>query len=165
MCTSRWAGAGLPLSYAAFISLAGLGGSCNKPLSTLPFSYVFIQASRLSRSGPSSTQSDFIRLPLTDFIGISCLQPCFIRPFISWLGSVVRLEAQLSELALSFYFFRNSIAVSEVLLDRWSSLALVLISSRFFWKARYSRASSKLIDRPEENRPGDKEWELGLTNG
>jgi hypothetical protein len=27
-CTSRWAGAGLPLPYAAFISLAGLGGSC-----------------------------------------------------------------------------------------------------------------------------------------
>ncbi|KAK1411684.1 hypothetical protein QVD17_38244 [Tagetes erecta] len=27
------------LSYAAFISLAGLGGSCNKPLSTLLLSY------------------------------------------------------------------------------------------------------------------------------
>lgn len=52
--------AGLPLSYAAFISLAELGGSCNKPLSTLPFSYVFMKASRLSRSGPSSTQSDLL---------------------------------------------------------------------------------------------------------
>lgn len=31
--------------------------------------------------------------------------------------------------------------------------------------ASYSRAASKLIDRPEESRPGDKEWELGLTNG
>lgn len=30
------------LSYAAFISLAGLGGSYNKPLSTLLLSYVFI---------------------------------------------------------------------------------------------------------------------------
>ncbi|KAF4349931.1 hypothetical protein G4B88_002353 (mitochondrion) [Cannabis sativa] len=57
----RWAGAGLPPSYAAFISLAELGGSCNKPLSTLPFSYVFMKASRLSRSGPSSTtQSDLL---------------------------------------------------------------------------------------------------------
>lgn len=64
VCTSRWAGAGLPLSYAAFISLAGLGGSCNKPLSTLRFSYVFMKASRLSRSGPSSTQSDLLVCPL-----------------------------------------------------------------------------------------------------
>lgn len=56
------AGADLLLSYAAFISLAG--GSCNKPLSTLPFSYVFRKASRLSRSGPSSTQSDLLLCPL-----------------------------------------------------------------------------------------------------
>ena len=49
------------VSYAAFISLAELGGSCNKPLSTLPFSYGFMKASRLSRSGPSSTsQSDLL---------------------------------------------------------------------------------------------------------
>ena len=86
----------------------------------------------------SSCLPAFLRLLRTDLIGISCLQPCGIRPFISWLGSVVRLEAQLEELALYFYFFLNSIAVSEVLLDRWSPLALVPISSRFFWKARYS---------------------------
>lgn len=49
--------------------------------------------------------------------------------FISRLGSVVRLEAQLEELVLYFYFFLNSIAVSEVLLDRWSPLALVPIST------------------------------------
>lgn len=84
----------------------------------------------------SSSLPALIRLPLTDLIGISCQQPCGIRPFLSWLGSVVRLEAQLEELALSFYLFFNSIAVSEVLLDRWSPLALVPISSR--WKARYS---------------------------
>ncbi|PRQ15654.1 hypothetical protein RchiOBHm_MTg0499031 (mitochondrion) [Rosa chinensis] len=76
-CAPPWAG--LPLSYAAFISLAELGGSCNKPLSTLPFSYVFMRASRLSRSGHSVRSSyllALIRLPLTDLIGISCLQPC-----------------------------------------------------------------------------------------
>lgn len=72
-CTSRWAGAGLPLSYAAFISLAELGGSCNKPLSRLLFSYVFMKASRLSRSGPSinSVRSSWlpalIRLPWSAF--------------------------------------------------------------------------------------------------
>lgn len=62
-----------------------------------------------------------------------------LRPFLSWLGSVVRLEAQLEELALYIYYiFLNSIAVSEVLLDGWSPLAFLPISSRFFWKARYS---------------------------
>lgn len=30
--------------------------------------------------------------------------------------------------------------------------------------ASYSRATSKLIDRPEESRPGDKEWELSFRN-
>lgn len=56
-------------------------------------------------------------------------------------ASVVRLEAQLEDNCIayiSFFFFLNSIAVSEVLLDRWSPLALVPISSRSFWKARYS---------------------------
>lgn len=82
----RWAGAGLPPSYAAFISLAELGGSCNKPLSTLPFSYVFMKASRLSRSGPSSTtQSDLLVCllwPLTDLIGISCLRNSTFYPLV-----------------------------------------------------------------------------------
>jgi hypothetical protein len=49
---------------------------------------------------------------------------------ISWLSSVVRLEAELEELTLFFlsiFFFLNSISVSEVLLDRWSQLPLVII--------------------------------------
>ena len=124
-----------------------MGGSCNKPLSTLPFSYVFMKASCLSRSGPSSIQSDllvcllWLDYPLTEFIGISCLQPCWIRPFISWLSSRSKVRGTTRRVGpiffFSFYFFLNSIAVSEVLLDRWSPLALVLISSRFFWKAKY----------------------------
>lgn len=73
-------GAGLPLSYAAFISLAELGGSCNKPLSTLPFclyeSLSPFEIRSIINSVRSSCLLALIRLPLTDFIGISCPQPC-----------------------------------------------------------------------------------------
>lgn len=131
-----------------------MGGSCNKPLSTLPFSYVFMKASCLSRSGPSSIQSDllvcllWLDYPLTEFIGISCLQPCWIRPFISWLSSRSKVRGTTRRVGpISFHFFLNSIAVSEVLLDRWSPLALVLISSRFFWNRKRRHEAMGLSKR------------------
>lgn len=60
------------LTQHLFISLAG--GSCNKPLSTLPFSYVFMKVPFEIRSIINSVRSSclpaLIRLPLTDLIGL-----------------------------------------------------------------------------------------------
>ncbi|KAM7460654.1 hypothetical protein LguiB_035961 [Lonicera macranthoides] len=103
VCTSRWAGAGLPLSYAAFISLAGLGGSCNKPLSTLRFSYVFMKASRLSRSGPSSTQSDLLEVRTPPIVRYDAAEKR--KPFTR-LGASAARFAFVAELT-AFHFDRS----------------------------------------------------------
>lgn len=138
------AGADLLLSYAAFISLAG--GSCTSldpPFlirlyeSLSPFEIRSIINSVRSSCLPAFSWRTF---NIFDRHFFQNLHPCSIRPFLSWLGSVVvvRLEAlkELEELAR--FVFLNSIEVSEVLFSRWSPLALVPISSRFFLKARYS---------------------------
>lgn len=58
------------LLTAAFISLAELGVSCNKPLSTFPFSYVFfIQASRLAFRDPVHHQLSQIDLIVYFILG------------------------------------------------------------------------------------------------
>ena len=73
------------------------------------------------------------------FVGSLTSSPAELYLLSAGWVARVRLEAQLEELAPYLYILVfNLIAVSEVLLDRWSPLALVPISSRFFWKARYS---------------------------